>query len=88
MFLSMILAKVEAVQTGGDCELSIALRAKDSLEFCHDLLLAQADSSLLGVPHNAGFASGSSLDDGPEGPDSGYNLDLDWDFLLPDSGFP
>ncbi|KAJ5848002.1 hypothetical protein N7455_011959 [Penicillium solitum] len=88
MFLSMILAKVEAVQTGADCELSMARSAKDSLEFCHGLLLAQADSSLLGIPNNAGFASGSSLDDGSEGPDSGYDLDLDWDFLLPDAGFP
>ncbi|KAJ5202789.1 hypothetical protein N7449_004868 [Penicillium cf. viridicatum] len=92
MFLSMILAKVEAVQTGVDCELSIARSAKDSLEFCHGLLLTQADSSSLGVPNNARFASGSSLDDGrddgPEGPDSGYDLDLDWDFLLPDAGFP
>ncbi|KAJ5597966.1 hypothetical protein N7537_008050 [Penicillium hordei] len=88
MFLSMILAKVEAVQAGADCELSIARSAKDSLEFCHGLLLAQADSSLLGGPNNTGFASGSSLDDGPEGPDSGYDLDLDWDFLLPDAGFP
>ncbi|KOS45463.1 hypothetical protein ACN38_g3579 [Penicillium nordicum] len=88
MFLSMILGKVEAVQTGADCELSIARSAIDSLEFCHGLLLAQADSSLLGIPNNAGFTSGSSLDDEPEGPDSGYDLDLDWDFLFPDSGFP
>ncbi|CAI7672477.1 unnamed protein product [Penicillium viridicatum] len=86
MFLSMILAKVEAVQTGADCELSIARSAKDSLEFCHGLLLAQGDSSLLGIPNNAGFASGSSLD-GSEGPGSGYDLDWDWDFLLPDAGF-
>ena len=86
MFLSMILAKVEAVQTGADCELSIARSAKNSLEFTHSLLLAQADSSLLGIPNNAGFASGSSLD-GSEGPGSGYDLDWDWDFLLPDAGF-
>lgn len=88
MFLSMILAKVGAVQTGTDCELAIAQSAKDSLEFCHGLLLARANSSSLGLPNNAGITSGSSLDDGSEGPDLGYELDLDWDFLLPDAGFP
>ena len=87
MFLSMILAKVEAMQTGADCELSIAQSAKDCLEFCHELLLAQVDSSSLGMPDNAGFASGSSLDGGPEGLDSAYDVDLNWDFLLPDAGF-
>ncbi|KAJ5393815.1 uncharacterized protein N7487_011456 [Penicillium crustosum] len=88
MFLSMILAKVEAVETGADCELAMARSAKDSLEFCHGLLLAQADSSLLGIADNGRFASGSSLDDGSESPGSGYDLDLDWGFLLPDAGFP
>ncbi|KAJ5783401.1 uncharacterized protein N7518_009078 [Penicillium psychrosexuale] len=87
MFLSMILAKVEAMRTGADCELSIAQSAKNCLEFCHELLLTQVDSSSLGIPDNAGFASGSSLDGGPEGLDSAYDIDLDWDFLLPDAGF-
>jgi hypothetical protein len=87
MFMSMIIAQVEAKQSGADCELSIAESAKDSLEFCHGLLLALADTASLANSNDGGFGSGVSLDGETGETGSGLDLDLDWDFFLPDSGF-
>lgn len=41
-FLSMVIAQVESIEVGTSCELKIAQSARDSLQFCHDLLQAQA----------------------------------------------
>ena len=87
MFLSMIIAQIEAKLSGANCELSIAQSAKDSLEFCHGLLLALADTASLANSNDGGFGSGVSLDDESGEAGAGFDLDLDWDFLLPDAGF-
>ncbi|CAG8250370.1 unnamed protein product [Penicillium salamii] len=85
MFISMIIAQVEAKQSGADCELSIARGAKDSLDFCHSLLLKLADSASL-VHSSDSAVAGVNVDGGDTEFLSGFDLDLDWDFLLPDSG--
>ncbi|KAJ6118238.1 hypothetical protein N7471_013705 [Penicillium samsonianum] len=85
MFMSMIIAQVEAKETGADCELSIAQSAKNSLEFCHGLLLVLTDTASL-AHSNDGFGSGESFDGESGELGTGFDLDLDWDFLLPDAG--
>ena len=40
-FLSMVLAEVEAAETGAPVELKVAEAARNSLHFCHQLLIAQ-----------------------------------------------
>ncbi|CAI7605029.1 unnamed protein product [Penicillium bialowiezense] len=85
MFMSMIIAQVEAKQSGADSELSIAQSAKSSLEFCRDLLMTVADTISLGNSSDGDFGSGASHYGDLEEP-TGLDLDLDWDFLLPDAG--
>ncbi|KAJ5770463.1 uncharacterized protein N7511_002514 [Penicillium nucicola] len=85
MFMSMIIALVEAKQTGADCELSIAQGAKDSLEFCCGLLLELADTASLAHSSDCAVPGVGVGQHGEFAPD--FDLDLDWDFLLPDSGF-
>ena len=43
-FLSMVLAEVESVEQGTSTEPAIAQSARDSLQFCHGLLLARQGS--------------------------------------------
>ncbi|KAJ5871794.1 uncharacterized protein N7529_004147 [Penicillium soppii] len=86
MFLSMIIAQVEAKQSGADCELRIAQSANDSLEFCHGLLLALAGTVPLADSNDDGLGPMISLDGESREAGSGFDLDLDWDFLLPDAG--
>ncbi|SPQ19355.1 205fc1b6-2513-496d-9409-9095ae86af20 [Thermothielavioides terrestris] len=58
MFLSMILAEVEAVEDGKPVEVEVARAARDSLQFCEGLLAARTDI-------NSDMASASpSGDDG------------------------
>lgn len=85
MFMSMIIAQVEAKQSGADCELRIAQAAKESLEFCYGLLLELADGASLANSSDSA-APGAGVDQYGELV-SDFDLDLDWDFLLPDSGF-
>jgi len=84
MFLSMIIAQVEATEEGTSCELKMAQSAKDSLEFCRDLLRTRAGTVSLLSPHYT-RRSPASLDGGQE--DYGLDLDLDFDFFLPDATF-
>jgi hypothetical protein len=86
MFTSMIIAQVEAAQSGADSELSIAKSAESSLELCHDLLMTLADTVSLAHSSDGDFESGASHH-GELEEATGLDLDLDWDFLLPDAGF-
>ena len=83
MFLCMIMAQVEAVESGVPCEPKIAQRARDSLELSYGLLQARADT--LAVPTSIG-ASLTSMSPGV-GQD-GYGFDLDWELFMPDEGYP
>lgn len=71
-FLSMILAEAESIEQNTPTELAIAQSARDSLFVCHELLLAQQDSTptsqTLGVDFGTDFT------------DYGFNFNVD-DFL-------
>ncbi|KAJ5349646.1 hypothetical protein N7541_007373 [Penicillium brevicompactum] len=86
MFMSMIIAQVEAKQSGVDSEFSIAKSAESSLELCHGLLMTLADTVSLAHSSDGDFESGASHH-GELEECTGLDLDLDWDFLLPDAGF-
>lgn len=91
MFLSMILAQAEAVETGADSELKIAQSGRDSIEFCHDLLRTQLDSNTVSSRPSpnlseTGFTS-ASFGGGPGSEPYYFGLDMDFDFFLPDAGF-
>lgn len=47
MFLCVILAQVEAVETSAPVELGVARAARDSLEMCNNLLRMREDSSII-----------------------------------------
>ncbi|KAK8041042.1 hypothetical protein PG994_014049 [Apiospora phragmitis] len=88
MFLCMILAQVEAVEDGGPVvEPRVVGAARDSLEHCYGLLcLRRRGEGTHGAPDAVG------LDDATLGTEEGqglgaYELDLDWDILLPDMDF-
>ncbi|ROV98454.1 hypothetical protein VPNG_08524 [Cytospora leucostoma] len=89
MFLSMILAQVEAVEAGRGIELAIARSATDSLRFCHDILSARAEASLpLEESDFVGAVEG--MDGATPGrmgfEDHGMDWDWDWNTFLPDVG--
>ena len=80
MFLSMILAQVEALEADGPVELQVARAAKESLGFCHDILVARAA--------NAQAVSGATTPGADPGLaqefDAGWSgLDWDWGPFLP-----
>jgi hypothetical protein len=80
MFLSMVLAQVEATENGSSRELKVAQSARDSLEICYNLLRARADI----------LPCSSDMDFGPTDADGeleGYGFDFDFDFSLPDADF-
>ncbi|KAI0844735.1 hypothetical protein F5Y00DRAFT_188022 [Daldinia vernicosa] len=81
MFLSMIMAQIEATEEGVPCDLRIAQSAKDSLELCASLIEEQAGSIPSPRPSNTGLT--------PSSLDGGYGMDFDFDleFLMTDSGF-
>lgn len=82
MFLNMILAQVEAIEAGTECEFKMAQSARDSLEFCHDLLRTRVGTVSLSSPNHAGLTSA-----GLYGGQEGYGLDLDFKFFLSGAGF-
>lgn len=85
MFLSMILAQVEAIEADSPIEPQIARSARDSLEHCYGILRTRAEKmSLASTPDAAGLAA-AGMDVG-QGLD-GYGLDLDWESFLPDQVF-
>ena len=82
MFLSMVMAQVEAVEMGIEYELKIAQAARDSLEFCRELLQTRAGTVSLPSPNDLG-PTPISFDGGPES----FGMDFDLEFFLPDAGF-
>lgn len=83
MFLSMIMAQVEAVEEGVSGELKLAQSAKDSLEYCYNILRARDGAVSPPCVDNTGLTP-RSLDSWLGG--FGLDLDLDSDFFLPDAG--
>ncbi|KAI1470474.1 uncharacterized protein F4812DRAFT_267491 [Daldinia caldariorum] len=81
MFLSMIMAQVEAIEEGIPCDLRVAQSAKESLELCVSLLEERAGTVSSPCPSNIGLT--------PNSLDPGYGMDLDFDFesLMTDSIF-
>ena len=82
LFLSMILAQAESMEAGTPCEFKFARSARDSLEFCRDLLQTQVGSVISPCPHDTAITS-TSWSDGQED----YELDLGLDFYFPDASF-
>lgn len=80
MFMSMVLAQVEAMEEDLSCELKVSQSGRDSLLFCRDLLRAWERTTTSSNANNMGF--GQSFNDGTEG----FGL-LDWDLdsFLPDA---
>ncbi|KAK8856692.1 C6 zinc finger domain protein [Apiospora arundinis] len=91
MFLCMILAQVEAVEDGAPIEARIARAARDSLEYCLRLLRARKGETASSSADDGVGGGGGDVtmdDEGELGLGlGGYELDLDWDSLLPDMGF-
>lgn len=90
MFLSMILAQVEAVEAGVAVELHVARGARDSLELCYGILSARAsslpDSST--APSEAGTVAAGVGENGFENFNVfGMGVDFDWDSIMSDVGF-
>ncbi|KAK8047920.1 hypothetical protein PG996_015984 [Apiospora saccharicola] len=98
MFLCMILAQVEAVEGEGSdempsVEVAVARAARDSLGHCYGLLCLRKrkggvgdDEVGLGGEEGAeglALGTGEAADQGL----GGYELDLDWDSMLPDFDF-
>lgn len=80
MFLSMVMAQVDAMETGTSCEFRIAQSAVDSLNFCYDLL--QTRASTIPTPKDTTFALSN-----PYSEQEGYGMEFDLEFFLPDTGF-
>ncbi|KAI0387465.1 hypothetical protein F5Y04DRAFT_4916 [Hypomontagnella monticulosa] len=83
MFLSMIMAHVEAVEEGVSGELKLAQSARETLDLCYNILRARAGGVSPPCMDNAGFTP-RSLDSWLGG--YGLDLDFDSDFFLPDAG--
>lgn len=93
MFLSMILAQVEAVESGDPVELEVARSARDSLELCYEILRLRASNASESLTTTVDVGIGVS----PAGIDqyqgyANYNMlgmgaDFDWDSIMSDVGF-
>ena len=83
MFLCMILAQVEAIETGSSCELKIAQGGKDSLELCYNLLQTRARECSTACP--SGTEVGGTPSTGLDGwAGSGLDFDINYFFLETD----
>ncbi|TVY86543.1 Transcription factor, partial [Lachnellula willkommii] len=82
MFLSMVVAQAEAVETGAECRLGIAKAARDSLEFCHGLLVTRAGAGGLLAADDVRLTPISY-----HGAQDGSGKDFDFEFFLADAGF-
>lgn len=90
MFLTMILAQVEAVEAGMPVELQVARSARDSLELCYGILSARASSIAESLTASAG--AGTEVSGVGENGFESYNMygmgvDFDWDSIMSDVGF-
>ncbi|KAH6984471.1 C6 zinc finger domain protein [Ilyonectria sp. MPI-CAGE-AT-0026] len=82
MFLSMVLAQVEALETDGPVDVQVARAAKESLGFCHDILVARAaNAQAVSVATTPGAEAelAEEFDVGRSG------LEWDWEPFLPHS---
>ncbi|KUJ24541.1 uncharacterized protein LY89DRAFT_713366 [Mollisia scopiformis] len=82
MFLSMVLAQVEAMEAGKSYEIEIAQSGRDSVKYCLEMLQARTAAASLRSPSDADFRP-TILDVEQDI----YGLDLDFEFFLPDAGF-
>lgn len=92
MFLAMILAQVEAVEAGVEMELAIAKNARDSLQFCHEILSTRAADVSLASSGAGREPFDNTLDDmSTPTPDSmgfeNIGLDWDWESCFPNADF-
>ncbi|CAJ2504073.1 Uu.00g114670.m01.CDS01 [Anthostomella pinea] len=85
MFLSMVMAQIEAAEADIPCELKVAQSAVDSLEFCHGILQTMAGTVSPTCMHDAGPMS-TSLDGSLDGSQD-FDWDLDLELFLPDADF-
>lgn len=81
MFLSMIMAHVEALENDSPSNFQIAQSGRDSLEFCYNLIQTRAGTNPLPSPSDTGF-TGMESDSA-----QGYGLDFDIDFFFPGENF-
>jgi hypothetical protein len=77
-YLCMILAQVEASETGASAELKIAQSARDSVELCYGLLVDYAGSVPFSSPDDTYGADG--LGNGQD-----FVMDFDLGFFMPDA---
>jgi hypothetical protein len=79
MFLCMFLAQAEAVEAGEEVEVWVARAARDSLEFCDDLLKTREDtgSSQMASPDDAGLVAAGM---------EGFGPDFGWESFFLDGG--
>src|SRR5690606_17941633 len=82
LFLSMVMAQAEAIESSAPCEIKIAQSAQDSLEFRYGLLQSLVGNISFPYAHDPGAES-----IGFNGPREGSALDLGLDFFLPDADF-
>lgn len=101
MFLSIVLAQAEAIETDAPPRLRMAQSAVESLDICTGLLQNRVDTSTTTTfPSPMDMGLGMNLGDGTElqggygnngygtGGFGGFDLaDLDLEFFLPDAGF-
>lgn len=90
MFLCMTLAQVEAVEAGVPVELQVARGARDSLEFCHEILSARTRDAPVSLASPADAGCGAAGVDGDQGDDDfnmfGLGMNVDWDSIMSDVG--
>ncbi|RAH65075.1 uncharacterized protein BO66DRAFT_475273 [Aspergillus aculeatinus CBS 121060] len=80
MFLRMILAQVEAVETGKAVEIEVARAARDSLELCNTMLQTREHGDSILSPDFTAIAAMEF--DGTQGLELGP--DFDWESFFPD----
>lgn len=76
MFLSQIMAHVEAIESGTPSELKIAQSGRDSLQLCVNLLRQRADAIVSPYSDNIDFTVGDLADHEDD------RIDFDLDFFL------
>ncbi|GKT49034.1 uncharacterized protein ColSpa_09215 [Colletotrichum spaethianum] len=79
VFLSMVMAQVDAIEAGVPGDLKIARNAKESVDLCYSLLQEQAS-----IVTDIEFGSSPSDFDAGQ---RGFELDWDLEFFLPDAEF-
>lgn len=79
MFLSMVMTQADAVEDSRPSRLKMAQAARDSLEYCYELLKQRQAAQSLTDSIETAETSASSFGDV-----EGFEFDLDFDFFMPD----